>query len=73
MLEHHYFTGVDISPRVAANFTLMPGHVIRLGISRAYRSPTFFEEQGNQVYVLQSGTVADVVTVPSDGSSFTTV
>lgn len=67
MLEHHYFTGIDISPRVAANFTLMPGHVIRLGISRAYRSPTFFEEKGNQVYVLQSGAVADVVTVPSDG------
>jgi iron complex outermembrane receptor protein len=67
MLEHHYFTGIDISPRVAANFTLTPGHVIRLGISRAYRSPTFFEEKGNQVYVLQSGTVADVVTVPSDG------
>jgi len=67
MLEHHYFTGIDISPRVAANFTLTPGHVIRLGISRAYRSPTFFEEKGNQVYVLQSGAVADVVTVPSDG------
>ncbi|WP_296892104.1 TonB-dependent receptor [Thiobacillus sp.] len=67
MLEHHYFTGIDVSPRVAANFTLTPGHVIRLGISRAYRSPTFFEEKGNQVYVLQSGTVADVVTVPSDG------
>ncbi len=67
MLEHHYFTGMDISPRVAANFTVTPGHVIRLGISRAYRSPTFFEEKGNQVFVLQSGAVADVVTVPSDG------
>jgi iron complex outermembrane receptor protein len=67
MLEHHYYTGIDISPRVAANFTVVPGHVIRLGISRAYRSPTFFEEKGNQVYVLQSGAVADVVTVPSDG------
>lgn len=29
MLEHHYFTGTDISPRAAANFTLVPGHVIR--------------------------------------------
>ena len=67
MLEHHYYTGTDISPRVAANFTVLPGHVVRLGISRAYRSPTFFEEKGNQVYILQSGAVADVVTVPSDG------
>ena len=55
MLEHHYFTGTDISPRVAANFTVVPGHVVRLGVSRAYRSPTFFEEEGNQVYLRDSG------------------
>ncbi|WP_407702877.1 TonB-dependent receptor plug domain-containing protein [Thiobacillus sedimenti] len=67
MLEHHYFTGTDLSPRIAANFTVVPGHVIRLGVSRAYRSPTFFEQDGNQVFVLQSGAIADVVTVPSDG------
>jgi len=67
MLEHHYFTGADISPRAAVNFTLLPGHVIRLGVSRASRSPTFFEEEGNQVFVLQSGEVADTETVPSEG------
>lgn len=67
MLEHHYYTGTDTSPRAAANFTLAPGHTIRLGVSRAYRSPTFFEEEGNQVFLKQSGAIADVVTVPSDG------
>jgi iron complex outermembrane receptor protein len=67
MLEHHYFTGTDISPRLAASFTLAPGHVVRTGISRAYRSPTFFEELGNQVYQLESGDVLDIFTVPSDG------
>jgi len=67
MLEHHYFTGTDISPRAAVNFTLAPGHVIRLGVSRAYRSPTFFEEDGNRVYTLLSGAVVDTETVPSDG------
>jgi iron complex outermembrane receptor protein len=67
MLEQHYFTGTDISPRAAANFTLAPGHVVRLGISRAYRSPTFFEEEGNQVFVRETGALADVFTVPSDG------
>jgi len=41
MLEHHYFTGADISPRVAVNFTVVPEHVLRLGVTRAYRSPTF--------------------------------
>ena len=67
MLEHHYFTGSDVSPRVAANFTLAPGHVVRLGLSRAYRSPTFFEERGNQVFVQDTGQVVDVFTVPSLG------
>jgi len=67
MLEHHYFTGADISPRAAVNFTLVPGHVIRLGISRAYRSPTFFEEEGNQRVRNETGGVIDTVTVPSDG------
>lgn len=67
MLEHHYFTGTDISPRAAASFTLVPGHVLRLGSSRAYRSPTFFEEEGNQVLVQPSGALADVYTVPAIG------
>ncbi len=67
MLEHHYFTGTDVSPRATANFTLAPGHVLRLGISRAYRAPTFYEERGNRVVRLQSGVVGDVVTVPSGG------
>ncbi len=67
MLEHHYFTGTDVSPRAAVNFTLTPGHVVRLGVSRAYRSPTFYEEKGNQVLMRESGTPSDVVTVLSGG------
>jgi iron complex outermembrane receptor protein len=67
LLEHHYFTGADVSPRLAANFTLTPGHVIRLGVSRAYRSPTFFEEEGNLVLLKASGAAADIVTIPSAG------
>jgi len=67
MLEHHYFSGTDVSPRAALNWTLAPGHVIRLGVSRAYRSPTFYEEEGNQVYTLQSGAVADTVTISTGG------
>jgi iron complex outermembrane receptor protein len=67
MLEHHYFTGADVSPRAAVNFTLVPGHVIRLGVSRAYRSPTFFEEGGNQRVRDDAGEIVDTVTVPSDG------
>lgn len=67
LLEHHYFTGTDISPRLAANFTLAPGHVVRIGVSRAYRSPTFFEEDGYEVLLNESGKVIDVDNVFSDG------
>jgi len=67
MLEHHYYTGSDISPRVAVSFTLAPGQVVRLGVSQAYRSPTFFEEEGSAVYRLTSGALLDMVTVPSNG------
>jgi iron complex outermembrane receptor protein len=67
MVEHHYFTGTDVSPRAAVNLTVSPGHVLRLGVSKAYRSPTFFEQEGNQVYLLTSGALADAVTVPSNG------
>jgi iron complex outermembrane receptor protein len=67
MLEHHYFTGADVSPRAAVNFTVVPGQVIRLGISRAYRSPTFFEEEGNKRIWNTAGSVVDIVTVPSNG------
>jgi iron complex outermembrane receptor protein len=38
-----------------------------MGISRAYRSPTFFEESGYEVFVNQSGVVVDVDNVPSAG------
>lgn len=67
MLEHHYFTGADLSPRAAVNFTLAHGHVIRLGVSRAYRSPTFYEEVGNQVVLRDTGAPADLVTVLTGG------
>jgi len=67
MLEHHYFTGADISPRVAVNFTIVPDHVLRLGVSRAYRSPTFFEEWGNQVLLNDAGTVIDTTIMRNGG------
>ncbi len=46
MAEHHYLSGLDVSPRLALNYQLMPDHALRASISQAYRSPTFFEDQG---------------------------
>lgn len=55
MLEHHYFTDTDISPRVAMNYTLAEGHTVRVNLSQAYRSPTFFEQKGNLRYYTTTG------------------
>ncbi len=66
MLEHHYFTGTDISPRLAINYTPVEGHTLRLGVSQAYRSPTFFEQKGNLTYYTTAGVPVLQVFAPSD-------
>jgi iron complex outermembrane receptor protein len=46
MAEHHYYTGLDFSPRLAVNYLLTPDHALRASVGQAYRSPTFFEVEG---------------------------
>lgn len=65
MVEHHYYTGADVSPRLALNYTLHPGHTLRFDVSQAYRSPTFFEQEGNAVYTDTGGTILDTTTIPA--------
>jgi len=65
MLEHHYFTGTDVSPRAAVNYTLAEGHTLRLNVSQAYRSPTFFEQKGNVSYYTTTGTLLEQIFAPS--------
>jgi len=66
MLEHHYFTGTDVSPRAAINYTLAEGHTLRLNLSQAYRSPTFFEQKGDLTYYTTTGDTVVQVFAPSD-------
>lgn len=47
MLEKHYYAGTQLSPRLAVNWLPAPGHSFRLGVSRAYRSPTFLEQESD--------------------------
>lgn len=47
MLEKHYYAGTRLSPRLAVNWLPLPGHSVRLGASRAYRSPTFLEQESD--------------------------
>ncbi|MHB8758705.1 MAG: TonB-dependent receptor plug domain-containing protein [Thiobacillus sp.] len=65
LVEHHHYTGTDVSPRLALNYTVRPGHTLRSSISQAYRSPTFFEQDGNQVYTATDGSVVETIAIPA--------
>lgn len=67
MLEHHYFTGFDVSPRVALNYTLQPGHTVRVSVSQAYRSPTFYDQYRNVVERDIDGNFVDREEIPAAG------
>ncbi len=47
MLEKHYYAGTRLSPRVAVNWLPAEGHALRVGASRAYRSPTILEQESD--------------------------
>lgn len=61
MLEHHYFTGLDVSPRLAVNYDFAPGHTARFNVSQAYRTPTFLEQDGYYVYRTTTGIPVQLV------------
>ena len=67
MLEHHYYTGFDVSPRLAVNYDLAPDHTLRLNVSQAYRTPTFLEQDGHYVYRSTTGLAVDIIGIsPND-------
>ncbi len=67
MLEHHYYAGFEVSPRVAMNYDFAPGHTLRLNVSQAYRTPTFLEQDGQIVYRSTTGVPVFVVGItPND-------
>lgn len=61
MLEHHAGNGIDVSPRLAANYEFAPGHTLRLNVSQAYRTPTFLERDGYYAYRNTAGQTVDVI------------
>lgn len=52
MLENHYYGGTRLSPRLALNWQIAPEHTLRIGAARAWRTPTFLEENGDWVFKL---------------------
>jgi iron complex outermembrane receptor protein len=55
MAEHHYYSGLDFSPRLAVNYLVSADHALRASVSQAYRSPTFFEVEGDVRYFTSGG------------------
>ena len=66
MVENHYFTGTNISPRLAINYEIVPDHTLRINLSKAYRTPTFFEQKGNWTYYSTTGVPLARLTVPAN-------
>lgn len=59
MMEKHYNTGALFSPRLAANYRVLPGHALRLSLGRGYRAPTIFEASSFEA-TGYSGGIADI-------------
>jgi len=55
MAEHHYYSGLDFSPRLAVNYLISPDHALRVSAGQAYRSPTFFEVKGDVRFFTSTG------------------
>ena len=60
--EHNDITGTDLSPRLTLGYHLAPGHTLRVGTSRALRTPTLLEELGN--FNVTINTALGPLTVP---------
>ena len=45
--EGHSHTGGTLSPRLMANFHMLPEHTLRAGLTRSVRAPTFYELRGD--------------------------
>lgn len=66
MLERNSVTGSAVSPRASLSWQLVPGQTMRVGISRAQRTPTILENWGHYELSLpvQLGPLSQVVSVP---------
>lgn len=59
MLEYGGQVGFQVSPRLALNHQLHANHGLRAGVSRAYRLPTFYEEQADGAIRFINGDLID--------------
>ena len=64
MLEHNNYVGSNASPRASVNYHLTPTQTLRATLSRAWRNPVPYEQQGNSRWVYTSITPIAGVPLP---------
>ena len=52
MEEKNSLSGTDLAPRMMLNWHVVPGQTLRLGVSKAQRPPSMFEDEANIRYVV---------------------
>lgn len=58
--EGHSYTGGTFSPRLTANFHVLPEHTVRAGVTRSVRAPTFYELRGDTRFFLTTAPATQV-------------
>jgi iron complex outermembrane receptor protein len=60
--EAHSALGSTFSPRLAANYHVLPNHTLRAVSTKAYRAPSVFEQRGDRQYLNSlTGTIVPFV------------
>jgi iron complex outermembrane recepter protein len=65
MLEKNTITGTSLSPSVAINHEVSPGHTLRVRMANARRTPTLYEERMDWRYELPDGLKAILMSMGS--------
>jgi iron complex outermembrane receptor protein len=60
MYEGHSYTGGTFSPRLTANFHVLPDHTLRAGVTKSQRAPTFYELRGDSRLYLTTAPTTQV-------------
>lgn len=64
--EHQAGMGYNFSPRLMANFHVLPDHTLRAGTTEAHRQPTLFERRGDMRWYTSLGVVSPQVQARGD-------
>jgi iron complex outermembrane receptor protein len=65
MAEKNTITGSSVSPSLALNYEVVPGHTIRLRFANARRTPTLYEAEADWGYTLPAGLKAALEANPA--------